>query len=267
MHRWLRHPTRVRAWARLWAPLALAPITVLGALGCEVSVFGSEPVQVFGGVGPTRGGEAGACGEPEETRRVRARLEDGEPPTGEASPCAYHCVFEDGALTEASRQSCPLASVDTDGTVHLDMTRADGVFARLEVCAQTVVQLGDSIGARADGSDDPSTSHDASVLVHRGELDLLPAHEGGLSASHVNHYLSEEARADEACTLRTLTITDALVYLVEIERGLCGTSMLRIDPPTDSQGSPDSLWHLTLGRSLDGSVTGAPPPRLDLCFL
>jgi hypothetical protein len=255
--------------SRSLAPRAsLTAILIVASLslGCEVSVFGSEPVQILGGPGPAPGGESGSCGEPEETRRARERLADGEPASGETSPCAYHCVLEGGALTDESRGTCSLATLDEGGVVHLDMSRSDAIVARIEVCAATVAQLADSSSSRSDGADDPTSGHDASVVLHDGALDLYPAHDGGLSPSHVEGYVSAAEGAD-ACTTRTLELTDSVVYLHDLERGLCGTSMLRIDPPTDAQGTPDSLWHLALGRTLDGARTGAPPPRLDLCFL
>ena len=249
----------------------LLVVLLLSSSGCEVSVFGSEPVQLFGGAGPATGGENGACGEPEETRRARERLADGEPTSGESSPCAYHCVIEAGTLTDESRSTCPLATVGEDGVIHLDMARADAFVARVEVCEDTVLQLADSVGARSDGSDDPATAHDASVVLHDATLDLFPAHDGGLSPSHVDHYgPATDADAGPSapeCALRTIELTDSVVYLYDVERGLCGSSMLRIDPPTDAQGPPDSLWHLSVGRTLDGAHTGAMPPRVDLCFL
>jgi len=69
--------------------------------------------------------------------------------------------------------------------------------------------------------------------------------------------------------MRTIEVMDSLVYLSDLERGLCGTSMLRIDPPTDAQGTPDSLWHLSVGRSLTSESTDVEhaPSRLELCFL
>lgn len=244
----------------------LLALSLVGSYGCEVSVFGSEPIQLAGGVGPQTGGEAGACGEPEETRVARTRLASGEPASGEESPCAYHCEIVEGAITEASRATCPLVTLDDSGVAHIDMSRADALVARLAVCTDSTLQLADSMGARSDGSDDPATSHDASLSLHAARLDLFPAHDGGLAISRVEGYVPEQATGGE-CIVRTLEITDSVVFLPELERGLCGTSMLRIDPPTDTQGSPDSLWHLALGRSLDGAHTGATPPSVDLCFL
>lgn len=230
------------------------------APACEVSVFGSEPIQLGGGPGPTAGGEAGRCGEPEEARRVRERLAE----TGDADPCAFRCVLEAGVLRADAETRCDLVSVAEDGVLALDMSEADALVARVSICQDTVLHLADSRGARHDGGDDPTSSHDASVLVSRGNLDLLPAHGGELGASHVEGFVPRTT--DAGCVMRTFEITDSVVYLASLERGLCGGSMLRIDPPTDEQGRPDSVWYLALGRSLDDAIGGAPPPRAELCF-
>jgi hypothetical protein len=245
------------------AALALGGV----APGCEVSVFGSEPIQLLGGPGPTYGSEAGRCGEPEETRLVRERLTPG---AGEDDPCAFRCVLVDGVL-EGDPATCRIATRAEDGSWSFDMSEADALIVRVEVCRETVMHLADSMGARHDGSDDPATSHDAALLLRGGDLDLHPAHGGGLSPSHVEGFVpappeSSTSEGAPACVIRTLEVTDSVVYLAELERGLCGTSMLRIDPPTDEQGRPDSFWHLALGRTLDGHDEGAPPPRTELCL-
>ncbi len=253
----MRHPLRL--------PSTLLLALSLASAGCEVSVFGSSPIQLVGGATPSGGGEHGACGEPEDGRRVRERLLAGAPTSGEASPCVYHCVFEAGALTDESRADCPLVAAEGEHVLRLDMSRADAFVARMELCPDGVLQLGDSRGGRADGSDDPTTSHDASVLVAGETLELFPAHGGGLAPSRVEGYLGGGAEGD-ACTTRTWVVADSVVYLADLERGLCGASMLRIDPPTDDQGRPDSSFFLALGQSLDGTRAGTPPPRVELCF-
>ena len=72
--------------------------------------------------------------------------------------------------------------------------------------------------------------------------------------------------AETGCTTRTISLTDQLVYFAETEAGLCGPAMLRINPPTDEEGTPDALWHLALGRALEGDATGTVPRAIDLCF-
>lgn len=243
---------------RSLATLGLLLLVVTPA--CEVSVFGSEPIQLAGGVGPTAGGESGRCGEPEEARRVRERLAT---PSAE-DPCAFRCVLEAGGLQSGADARCDLVTVAGEATFAIDMSEADALVARVTTCPDTVLHLADSRGARHDGADDPESSHDASVLLARGALVLHPAHGSELGVSHVDGFVP--ASSDAACVTRTLELTDSVVYLADLERGLCGSSMLRIDPPTDDQGRPDSTWHLALGRSLDGVIEGAPPPHAELCF-
>jgi hypothetical protein len=46
-----------------------------------------------------------------------------------------------------------------------------------------------------------------------------------------------------------------------------GPHLLRIDPPTDAEGTPDALWHLGLNRSYANSTrTGTGTTVTTLCF-
>ena len=246
-----------------------ATLLLFAPAGCEVSVFGSEPVSVFGAQPASTGGNEGRCGEPEELRLARVQLRDmraaasaGETTSDAESPCAYTCILERGEL--ASSEGCPLLSRAEDGSFTIDMGRADALLLRGEFCGTSILQLGDSARAHTDGSDDASSAHDASLWIADGELRLAPAHGSSLQSSRVTGFAT-------SCTTHTIEMMDSVVYLAEMERGLCGTSMLRIDPPTDAQGSPDSRWHLSLGRALTEAASEADgahiPERLELCFL
>lgn len=237
--------------------------SLLALAGCEVSVFGGEPVSVFGAQPASTGGNEGRCGEPEELRQARVQLRDiAEEESEGESPCAYTCILEHGAL--ASTEGCPILTSNADGSFTIDMGRADALLMRGEFCAASTLQLADSANAHEDGGDDASSAHDASVYIHEGTLRLSPAHGSSLAASRIEGFAS-------ACTMRTIELMDSVVYLSDIERGLCGTSMLRIDPPTDAQGAPDSRWHLSLGRTLNAATSEGDaahvPARLELCFL
>ena len=242
---------------------ALATLLVSLALaGCEVSLFGGEPVSVFGAQPASTGGNEGRCGEPEELRQARVQLRDMAAEGEGESPCAYTCVIEHGALT--STEGCPLLTANADGSFTLDMGRADALLMRGEFCAASTLQLADSANAHEDGGDDASSAHDASVFIHEGGLRLSPAHGSSLQASGIEGFATE-------CSTRTVELMDSVVYLPDMERGLCGTSMLRIDPPTDTQGAPDSRWHLSVGRTLNAQSSEGDaahvPARLELCFL
>lgn len=244
--------------------LVTLTFAALSIAGCEVSVFGSEPVSVFGGGTPTSGGNEGRCGEPEEMRVARVQLNAQRQADGTIegeSPCAYTCVIEGGALT--TTEGCPILTRADDGTFTIDMARADALILRGEFCEASTLQLGDTAHANADGSDDATSSHDASVFIEGGMLRITPAHGSALTSSRIEGFANE-------CTTRTIEVMDSVVYLSDLERGLCGTSMLRIDPPTDEQGAPDSHWHLSVGRALTEAPTDEAahaPSRLELCFL
>lgn len=244
--------------------LVTLTLAALSIAGCEVSVFGSEPVSVFGGGTPTSGGNEGRCGEPEEMRLARVQLNEMRQSDGSIegeSPCAYACVIERGELT--TTEGCPILTHADDGSFTIDMARADALIIRGEFCADSTLQLGDTARANADGSDDATSAHDGSVFVEGGTLRITPAHGSSLSSSRIDGFA-------ETCTARTIEVMDSVVYLSDLERGLCGTSMLRIDPPTDEQGSPDSHWHLSVGRALTAESTDVAahaPSRLELCFL
>ena len=244
--------------------LVTLTLAALSTAGCEVSVFGSEPVSVFGGGTPSSSGNEGRCGEPEEMRLARVALNEMRQSDGSIegeSPCAYTCLIEHGAL--ATTEGCPVLAPAEDGSFTIDMARADALILRGEFCETSTLHLGDTAHANADGDDDATSAHDASVFVQGGELRLTPAHGSSLSSSRIAGFA-------ETCVTRTIEVMDSVVYLSDLERGLCGTSMLRIDPPTDAQGSPDSHWHLSVGRALTAESTDAAahaPARLELCFL
>ena len=71
---------------------------------------------------------------------------------------------------------------------------------------------------------------------------------------------------ESGCHERTVVISDQLVFLVEADAGLCGTGMLRIDPPIDAEGTPDARWYLALAGSIDGSASGSGVRSASLCF-
>ena len=244
--------------------LVTLTLAALSIAGCEVSVFGSEPLSVFGGGTPASSGNEGRCGEPEEMRLARVQLDEMRQSDGSIegeSPCAYSCVIEHGELT--TTEGCPILARAEDGSFTIDMARADALILRGEFCETSTLQLGDAAHAHEDGSDDPTSAHDASVFVDGGALRITPANGSPLEASRIEGFAS-------ACSWRTIEVMDSVVYLSDLERGLCGTSMLRIDPPTDAQGTPDSHWHLSVGRALTAESTDVAahaPSRLELCFL
>lgn len=234
-------------------PLRRAALALSALLAsCTVSVFGSDEITIIGAQAP--GGEGGqACSETDDARRAR---EDPE-------RCVAHCAIGAGGEL-AGGCSYLEASEERDGLVTLDMSEADGVVIELEVCdpSGVVFQIADSPTADADGGDGGTSSHDASVLLEGTTLHVRASEGSGIDPSEARNYV-----AATGCATRTLVIADRIAYMVDAERGLCGDAMFRIDPPDDTEGAPDSLFHIAIGSAVDGSATGGEGFRsAALCF-
>lgn len=243
-------------------PLVISVALVVA--GCEVSVFGSEPMTVISAGSERVSVETSSCAEPEDGARVRG---------GGEEACSYRCVLERGVLADG--QDCPLRQLEsTTASVtrySVDLRNADGVLMEVTVCGDatlegTSLHLGDSEGARLDG-DDPARLHDASFAIVGDGLELQPSHESGVSRSSVRPVFPRAEGSDPTgCRRATLMVADEVVYIASLERGLCGPAMLRLDPPTDTPAEPDRVFTLALGGRLDGSDPGVVPDRTELCF-
>jgi hypothetical protein len=149
------------------------------------------------------------------------------------------------------------------GVATLDLSAADGVAITLQVCdpSEIVLHLSDSATGDADGGDDGTSSHDASLLLEATTLTVRASEGSGVEASTVRGYVAETG-----CTERTIVLADQLAYLVEQDAGVCGRGMLRIAPPTDTEGTPDSLWYLALGGTVDRARSGSGLRAATFCF-
>lgn len=224
--------------------------------GCEVSVFGSDPVVIVpeGSSGGNR--EAHACEEPEDSRRAREEGDDG---------CDVRCVLDTEALASGGVGSdcARVIAGARPGLYTLDMSAHDGVIVELEICdpTGTVVQLSDSATARPIGGDTGTSAHDADVM-----LDAAGLHVRASTNAEVPESLVESYVAAEGCTTRRMVLSEQLVWLVDAERGLCGSGMFRNAPPADAEGAPDALWYFATNASIDGSATGTGLRSVELCF-
>lgn len=209
--------------------------------GCEVSFLGGDPVVIAGTSTGTGGSEAQACSEPDDMRRARENDES----------CAERCRIEDGFFVGA----CEAVTLESH-IATIDLADADGLVMQVEICDPngTSFELGD---ARTLAS----STKDARIVVEGTTMAVHAASGSGVDTSRVNGWVAETG-----CTTRTISLTDQLVYFAETEAGLCGPAMLRINPPTDEEGTPDALWHLALGRALEGDATGTVPRAIELCF-
>ncbi|MDQ3038161.1 MAG: hypothetical protein M3Y87_37560 [Myxococcota bacterium] len=230
----------------------LVAVVIALCAGCQVSFMGGDMVNVFGGsdVG-TAGGPARSCGEPDDARLAR---------TSEGG-CGERCRIDVAAGTT----DCETVTMGAprEGVAQLDLRSADGVAITIEVCdpQEVAMHIADSSTADADGGDAGTSSHDASLLLEGTTLTVRASEGSDLEPSTVQGYV-----AAQGCTERTIVISEQIVYLVEQDAGLCGPGMLRINPPTDAEGAPDSLWYLALAGTIDGARSGSGVRSASLCF-
>lgn len=248
---------------------ALVSIGLAVLPGCEVSVFGSEPIVIISEHSAGGTTMAHACEEPEASSRARAAMAapGGESNDDDEAGCITRCRFS----TEAREAfSCPAASVAMDanggpraGVLALDLRDHDGLVMTVEVCDPEGIafHLSDSTSGAPTGGDAASSSHDADVLLSDTTLSVRAATGAGTPPSQIEGYVPEEG-----CSVRTFVVSEQLLYLVESERGMCGTGMFRIDPPTDEEGSPDALFYLATAGSVDGAAEGSGIRSIDFCF-
>lgn len=250
-HRFWAPPRCARALAGL---AALAHIAVL-ASGCEVSVFGSDPIVLVGDgtAGGTR--DAHACEEPPDARHAREEGDGG---------CDVRCVLDAEALAAGTAPECEHLAVGARAGVYtIDVSRHDGVILELEVCDPigTVLQVSDSATGAPGGGDAGSTAHDADLLLSGTDLHLRASTTVAIPESIVESFATATG-----CSTRRVVLSEQLIWLVDVERGLCGSGVFRIDPPVDAEGTPDALWHLATTGSVDGSASGSGLRRVEICF-
>jgi hypothetical protein len=217
---------------------------------CEISAFGSDPIVLGQDTSGSQNGHA--CSEPDDARAAREESPDS---------CASHCHVDVANGTT----DCESLTIDPSRTslATIDMRGDDGVLITIEVCDPSglAFQIADSPTAHATGGDDGSTSHDADIALDATTLHLRAATGSGVPESSIASFV-----AATGCTRRTFALADQLAYVVDTGAGLCGTGMLRINPPTDAHGAPDARWYLSVAGSVDGHTPGSGVRSVELCF-
>jgi hypothetical protein len=192
---------------------------------------------------------------------------DGGPVIGpdsgqDAGSCAARCAIT-GPLVDCDT----FAVVTSAGDRHVltvDMTGFTELQIGLTLCDPTgfTFQIGDSPTNDGGGGDSGSSSNDAELLIEGAMLsvfanDVMPG-----TAVLVDPDYAVAA----PCAVRELTIRDQAIVSREPGFELRGPELLRLNPPVDTEGTPDALWHVGVGRTV-GRVdrSGAGVTALELC--
>lgn len=126
------------------------------------------------------------------------------------------------------------------------LDRAEICFTACDPSGWTL-HVADSPSCNGYGGDGSDFSNDAELQLNGTTLALYASdHGGSTSLGSAAGFVSASG-----CSQRVVTVEDQAIYTSETFEVESEYS-LRIDPPSDTQGSPDALWYL----SFDGVVAG-----------
>ncbi len=187
-----------------------------------------------------------------------------------AGACSYRCTVD----VAAGRHDCddadaPAAVVSlVRGLAHLelDLSGRLGVELRLEVCnpAGPALHLADSSGAEGTGEDGGLWSNDAELLVDGRDLVIWASDEA--PAGTPQPLRRSPGFFTDACADRAIFVGDGQIASFDPCLSVTVPHLLRIDPPADSQGTPDARWFLAVGETVSGGHTGSGVRNVELCF-
>lgn len=177
--------------------------------------MGEPPVTLIGeGTSGVRDQAGFSCGEPDDATLARRNA-----PTN----CALYCEMS------GDEECSPF--VQTEGPWRaIDMRNHDGVGLNIRVCPSNDTQF-----ELRDMGPHQTSEHDARIVLAGNILSLFPRSASDVATSTVGGLVTE-------CTDLNIVVADQLVYVVPVERGLCGTALFRVAPPVDRHGVPDTLW-------------------------
>ncbi len=184
------------------------------------------------------------------------------------SPCAAEC-FYDLSVSGAAPACTGSASVTASAiamsqmTAVIDMTGFTSVTVALDACDVTgfSFHFGDSPTNDGYGGDAGSTSNDAEVHVTAGSLSVY----GNDSVSPGLQGTIADVLPTAGCGSYEITFADQQITTPTMV--FTGPQFLRIDPPTDTEGTPDALWYLGVNRTYgNAGRTGTGTTTAALCF-
>ena len=181
------------------------------------------------------------------------------------APCVNACSIDLPATT-----TCAAPIVATFGageaTVAIDMTGLAELEIDTQICDPMgwVLHLGDSPSDNGYGGDSGQFSNDAEIQLQGTQLDVFP-NQMASGASTLDADPSFVAAT--GCSSIVLFVRDQTVDATQPHAYHVASSFaLRIAPPSDLEGVPDSLWWLGIDRTYgDPTRTGTGITHVDLC--
>lgn len=191
------------------------------------------------------------------------------------------CVFRAGEL------SCSGDVGETSVTVVdgprarlvVDMALAAELKVAVQICDPSgyVFNIGDSPTVNGGGGDWGQFQHDAEVMIYDADLTGWSSDVGyeqtSADSGHHQQLLSRAGYLSaQGCSVRTLYLRDQ--YIADADDPSLRTrspTALRINPSTDTEGTPDARWYLGINRVVsdhfnDVRRVGSGVEAVRLCF-
>ena len=151
----------------------------------------------------------------------------------------------------------------------INMSGARSLVMDVEICDPQgwVFHMSDSQTGNGYGGDSATSSNDAEFHLNAASpdvsmsvfaSDLAQGRYGGAMQRHV-------FSGANGCVTRRILVADQQLA-TDDGLAMCDAALLRIDPPSDAEGTPDAMWWVSIGGTYNGSGReGAGMQRMAFC--
>lgn len=185
------------------------------------------------------------------------------------SACLYQCAIDVLANSNTCSAAVSAMLMGSRGTAVINMSGYTELELRAMICDPTewVLHLGDSPTNDGQGGDVGTTSNDAEAHFIFGTQYQVWG----------NDYVSGAAKtlADvpnalpaSGCSSVVMIVRDQYIEVAQPVSNIVNSQYaLRINPPTDMEGTPDALWYLGMNRTIGSMLrTGTGLQNVSLCL-
>ncbi len=188
------------------------------------------------------------------------------------SSCAYTCAV---SLDSILGENCDglvdgsIAAGTDEFTARIDMAGRTELEWTITVCDSTdwTVHITDSSTGNGGGGDAATSSNDAEVNITTPRLLEVIGNQMDPAGPSRRLLSQSDYLPASGCETFTWTIRDQ--FFSESLTGFSATDpyLLRIDPPTDTEGTPDALWWVGLNRTYGSAArTGSGVTQATFCI-
>jgi hypothetical protein len=137
----------------------------------------------------------------------------------------------------------------------VDMSGATELAITVTVCDPSgwLVHITDSSTGNGGGGDAATSSNDAEAQLMDRALTVFSNQDHPSGPATALHSDASYVLAS-GCTTFTWIVRDQFFGSTHQSVSVSSPHLLRIDPPSDSEGTPDSLWYVGLNRTYGTSM-------------